>query len=686
MSATSMTYFGVLSGYVLFWGLTALAVGLFLRRMYQLWRYMFLGQKERVFRQMVRRALDTAWITLTQWCQLKNLTPKDRASIGHAFMFWGFTTFVLFYFLFIVLGAGFGLSETLEHTSLFFYYAWVIDLMAVLVMIGAAWGIIRRYIVKPVRLESERTVEAMVILVTVLIHPLTHLFKEATSIALGHPPFGLGAVLPPVSAALSNIFSGSSVGTVEAANIWFFWAHWLTVLFVLVFIAYSRYLHMLASLFNILFRSPPPKGVLAALDLETAENFGTSRITDLTWKQILDLYTCVTCNNCQEQCPATATGKPLNPRKIIQDLKQQLLEVGPKLVKAKDEGEAAKVNPDNSIAGKVLTEDEIWACTTCRACDEVCPLWVEHIDKIIDSRRNLVMEQANIPEPAEVALRSIEDRGHPWRGTTATRTDWAEGLDIKVMAEDSDVDILYWVGCTSALEDRSTRVARALAKVMKLAGVNFGILGAEESCCGDPARRLGNEYLFQMQAEKNIEILKGYHVKKIVTACPHGYHALKNEYPRFGGEFEVMHHTEFLADLLKEGKLGVVKGVSGVVTYHDSCYLGRYNDIYKPPREILSNMPDVKLVEMENNRRLGFCCGGGGGRMWLEERIGTRISEKRTGEAIDTKAEVIATACPFCLQMFDDAIKAKEVEGSLKVKDIVELVAESGLYRPYHTA
>jgi ferredoxin len=410
MSATSMTYLGFLSGYVLFWGLTALAVGLFLRRMYQLWRYMFLGQKEESLRHMVKRALDTAWITLTQWCQLKNLTPKDRASIGHAFMFWGFATFVLFYFLFIVLGAGFGLSETLEHTSLFFYYAWIMDIMAVLVMIGAAWGIIRRYIVKPARLERERTVEAMVILVTVLIHPLTHLFKEATSIALGHPPVGLGAVLPPVSAALSNIFSGSSVGTVEAASVWFFWAHWLTVLFVLVFIAYSRYLHMLASLFNILFRSPPPKGVLAALDLETAENFGSSKITDLTWKQILDLYACVICNNCQEQCPATATGKPLNPRKIIQDLKQQLLEVGPKLVKAKGEDEAAKVNPDNSIAGKVLAEDEIWACTTCRACDEVCPLWVEHIDKIIDSRRNLVMEQANIPETAETALRSHQNR------------------------------------------------------------------------------------------------------------------------------------------------------------------------------------------------------------------------------------------------------------------------------------
>jgi Fe-S oxidoreductase len=644
---------------------------------------MFLSKKIGGFRQLTKRAFETGWIALTQWCQLKNLTPKDRASIGHAFMFWGFVTFAFFYFLFIIIGAGFGLSEPLEHTSLFFYYGWIMDIMALFVITGAAWGIVRRYVVKPARLATERTVEAMVILVSVLVHPMTHLFKEATSIALGHPPVGLGTITPPVSTALSNLFSGSSVGTIEIASIWFFWAHWLTVLFVLVFIAYSRYLHMLAALFNIFFKSPPPRGVLATIDLETAESFGVSQITDLTWKQVLDLYTCVICNNCQEQCPATASGKPLNPRKVIQDLKKKLLEVGPKLVKVKDGAEAAKINPANSIAGGVLTEDEIWACTTCRACDEVCPLWVEHIDKIVDARRNLVMEQSQIPETAEGALRSIENRGHPWRGTTATRTDWAEGLEVKILSQDSNVDILYWVGCTSALEDRSMRVARAVAKILKAAGVNFGILGAEESCCGDPARRLGNEYLFQMQAQKNIEILKGYNVKKIVTACPHGYHVLKNEYPRFGGEFEVMHHTEFIAKLLRENKLRIMKGFNGRVTYHDSCYLGRYNNIYQPPREILRSMPDVTLVEMEKNHRWGFCCGGGGGRMWLEERIGTRISEMRTTQAIATKAQVVATVCPFCLQMFDDAIKAKGAEESLKVSDIAELVADSALYRPY---
>jgi Fe-S oxidoreductase len=305
--------------------------------------------------------------------------------------------------------------------------------------------------------------------------------------------------------------------------------------------------------------------------------------------------------------------------------------------------------------------------------------------KVIDMRRSLVMEQVSIPETAEVALRSIEDRGHPWRGTTATRTDWAEGLNVKILAENSDIDILYWVGCTEALEERSTKVAKSLAKILKLAGVNFGILGAEESCCGEPARRLGNEYLFQMQAQKTIEMLKGYKVKRIVTACPHCYNTIKNEFPQFGGEFEVIHHTEFIANLFKEDKLRIIKGARGIVTYHDACYLGRHNDIYEPPRQVLNNMPDLTLVEMEKNRRKSFCCGGGGGRMWLEERPGQRISEVRTEQAIETRAQVIATACPYCLQMFDDAIKTKEASESLKVMDIAELVAGSAVYRPYST-
>jgi Fe-S oxidoreductase len=674
MSPVSMTY-GVISGYVIFWVIFVVAVGLFLRRMYQLWRYMFLGKGVGGFGHLLRRVLNTAILVLGQWCQFKNLTTKDRASLGHAFMAWGFFIFIPFYLLFIIIGGGFGLSETLEHTSLFFHYTWVMDIAAPFIILGALWGIIRRYIVRPPRLEGEQTVEAMVILVTVLIHPMTHLFKEATSIALGNPPAGLGATLPPISSALSQLFAGASPTSIQMAQVGFFWAHWSIVLFVLVFIAYSRYLHMIAAILNVLLQSPPPKGALRPIDLETAETFGVSKITDFTWKQLLDLYSCVIYGQCQEVCPATASGKTLNPKRLIDDLKKHLLEVGPGLLKGKGEAEASPANPGKALIGDVITEDVIWACTTCRACQQVCPVAVEHVDKIIDLRRNLVMEQASIPETAEGALRSIEDRGHPWRGTTLSRTDWAEGLDIKTLAEDKDVDILFWVGCSYALEERSTKVAQALAKLLKLAGINFGILGAEESCCGEPARRLGNEYLFQIQAEKNIELLKSYGVKRIVTACPHGYNTIKNEYPQFGGEFEVIHHTELIAQLLKEGKLKVNKAQGESVTYHDPCYLGRYNDIYQPPRRIIKSIPDIRMVEMERNGKNSFCCGGGGGHMWLEEQTGRRINEMRTEQALETKAQIVVTACSFCLQMFDDGIKAKAAEEKLRVMDIAELVA-----------
>ena len=673
---TNMTYFGFIPGYVLFWGVFVIALGLFSYRIRQLLQYMFLGQKETGYKNWGKWITDTFAYIFSQLCQLKNFRAKDRAPLGHALMAWGFFVFVLFYFVFFILAEGFGLAG-LENTNFLFYLAWVMDFMAVFVIVGAGWGLIRRFIVRPDRLKGEQTVEALIILLSVFTHPFAYLFNQATVIAMGAPPAGLGhSLLPPVSAWLSHLFTGSAVSVIQNWHIGFFWADWLTVLFVLVYIPYSRYLHVIAAIFNGIFRSRLPVGALKSIDLEKADSLGIATIDKLTWKQDLDLYACVVCGNCQELCPAFITGKPLNPKKVIQDLKKQLLKVGPELVKAKAKGESAPVNTNVTLAGNVILEDEIWACTTCGACDNVCPVWVQHIDKIVDLRRNLV-EQSIMPETAKGALQSIEKRGHPWRGTTLNRTDWAKGLDIKTLAEDSKVDILYWVGCTEALEEKSVKIAQSLAKLMKQAGLNFGILGTEESCCGDPARRLGNEYLYQMQAQSNIEILKGYNVKKIVTSCPHCYNTLKNEYPQFGGNFDVIHHTEMIVGMLKEGKIKIARGGYGTITYHDSCYLGRYNDIYQPPRQILKYLPDVKLIELEKNKKRGFCCGGGGGRLWLEERIGQRISEARIDQVIATKAQLVATACPYCLQMFDDAIKAKQAGETVKVKDIAELIAES---------
>jgi len=675
-------YFGFLPGYVLFWGVFVIALGLFSYRIRQLLQYMFLGQKETDYKSWGKWITNTFTYVFTQLCQLKNFRSKDRAPLGHALMAWGFFVFVVFYFFLFILAQGFGLAG-LEDTSFAFYLTWVMDFMAVFIVISAGWGLIRRFIVRPARLKGEQTVEALIILLSVFTHPFAYLFNEATIIAQGAPAAWLAhSLLPPVSAWLSHLFTGSAAVTLQNWHIAFFWADWLTVLFVLVYIPYSRYLHVIASIFNGILRSRQPYGALKSIDLEKAESIGTATIDKLTWKQNLDLYACVVCGNCQELCPAYVTGKPLNPKKVIQDLKKQLLKAGPELVKAKAKGAVAPDTVNVTLAGKVILEDEIWACTTCGACDTVCPVWVQHVDKIVDLRRNLVLEQSVLPETAAGALQSIEKRGHPWRGTTLNRTDWTKGLDIKTLAEEPKVDILYWVGCTEALEERSVKVAQSFAKLMKQAGLNFGILGAEESCCGDPARRLGNEYLYQMQAQSNIELLKGYGVKKIVTGCPHCYNTLKNEYPQFGGNFDVMHHTELIAGLLKDGKIKVARGNADIITYHDSCYLGRYNEIYQSPRQILKSLPDVKLVEMEKNKKRGFCCGGGGGRLWLEERIGQRISENRIDQVMATKAQTVATACPYCLQMFNDAIKAKQTEETLKVKDIAELIAESMLVEP----
>ena len=652
--------------YMIFWGLFALAVGIFSYRIYQLLRYLFLGRGEGGFRHIVKRTLIAIVHVVGQWWQLKNFSLRDRATLGHVFMVWGFLLFAIYYLLFIIIGTGFGISEIMEENLFFAYYSWIMDIVAPFIIIGALWAIIRRYIIKPPRLKGEQTFGAMLILLTVFIHPITHLFKTATAISLTHPPAGLGIASPPISMWLSQLYTDAS-SVVMWHDFWF-WLHWGFVLFVMGIIGYTRYLHVVAAPFNIFFRSMIPKGVLSPLNLETTETFGVSKITDFTWKQLLDLYSCVICGRCQEACPAYASGKPLNPEDLIQELKKHLLEVGPGLLKGKSE--------TSPIVEDVIPEDVIWSCTTCRACMEICPVANEHMNKIIELRRNLILEQAQAPETVIAALKSIESRGHPWRGTTSTRTDWTEGLEVKLLSEDAEVDILYWVGCTTALDDRCQKIAVAMARILDEGGVKFAILGNEESCCGDPARRIGNEYLFQLQAQRNIETLKRYNVKKIITACPHCFNTLKNEYPQFGGDFEVMHHTQFIAYLFREGKLKPVTSVRKKVTYHDPCYLGRYNDIYEEPRKILASIPMLNFKEMDRTKKNSFCCGGGGGRSWMEEP-GTKISHLRTDDTIKAKAEILALACPFCMIMFEDAVKAKEVEETLKVMDIAELVEHS---------
>jgi Fe-S oxidoreductase len=681
MSPVSATYWGI-SGYVIFWVLFAVAIGLFSRQAYFLVRVMLLGQKENRFDRLGYRIRSTLFETVLQWCSLKNVnrSGRDLAGIGHAFLFWGFSSLLIGYILFIGLSGGLGLWDMIMGSTFEIVYSSILDLAALLVATSVIWAAIRRYVIKPKRLQGETSAEAGIILMVVFSLMVLHVSIEG----FGYAAYDISESWPPLGAALAGFLNstGLSQGALVAGYQGVWWLHYIMIIGFLVFIPRSKHLHLLASFPNVAFRKLTAKGSLEPIDLEQAETFGVPNIQDFTWKDLLDLYSCTVCGQCQDQCPANSSGKQLSPKKVIHDLKDHLMEVGPELLKVAGGAEASPDSPGKTIAGEVITEDEIWACTTCRACVEVCPLHIEHIDKIIGMRRSLVMERSEMPDEVQQALQCLTSREHPWRGTTATRTDWTEGLEIKALSEDSDVDILFWVGCTSALEDRNMKVASATARILKEAGVKFGILGAEESCCGDPARRLGDEYLFQTLCEKNIETLNSYNVKKILTTCPHCFNTLKNEYPQFSGNFEVIHHTQFLLDLISEGKVKIGNLESSkVVAYHDSCYLGRYNGIYEQPRDILKAIGGIQTLELAQSRSSGFCCGGGGGHLWMEEEPDKRVNVKRTEQVIETKADVVASACPYCLSMFEDGLKTKGADETIQAKDLSELVLEALIYK-----
>ncbi len=565
------------------------------------------------------------------------------------------------------------------HGGFYLGYSVVTDAGGIAAIIGVILAMVRRYGQRPDRLDNRS--DDMVALLLILVVIVTGFIVEGLRIAATELKTEPGwAPWSPGGYVVALAVSGLAESTLLTWHRVWWWLHSAIATGAIIYVAlcFSRLWHIVIDPINVFFRTLGSRGVLSPIDIEAAESLGAGKIEDFTWKHLMDLDACTRCGRCQDNCPAYLSGKPLSPKKLVQDLKSSLLERAPLLLKSKGNGDGDALAGTRPLIGGVVQDDEIWNCTTCYACQEVCPVCIEPMLKIIEMRRNLVMEQASLPETGEGALRSLEARGHPWRGTTLSRTDWAEGLGVKALAEGSDVEFLYWVGCTSALEERSTRVAQAIARLLGQAGVSFAILGAEESCCGDPARRLGNEYLFQLQAQANIELLKGYGVRKIVTGCPHCYHTLKHEYAQFGGDFEVTHHSELIARLLSEGRLRAVRGIGGLATYHDACYLARYNDIFAAPRQVLGSIPDITLAEMARNRERSFCCGAGGGHLWLEEqKAGKRINEMRTEQAIAARASIIATACPYCLQMFEDGIRAKAAEESVRAVDVAELVAES---------
>jgi Fe-S oxidoreductase/nitrate reductase gamma subunit len=588
------------------------------------------------------------------------------AGLAHAFILSGCIIFLLGAFLDFLSHYFFHFLEGNAYLA----YSVITDGFGILAIIGIIMIVFRRYVNRPERLDNRRDdlVTLSLIFVVIITGFIIEGLRMAATELVSEPGW---AVWSPGGYVFARAFTGASHDSLLAWHVGLWWFHTLLALGAIAYVSIynTKLYHIIWDPVNVFFRNQGPRGALALIDFEKTEQFGAGKIEDFSWKQLLDLDACTRCGRCQDACPAHSSGKALNPKKVIQDLKNHLYAVYPGIISLKP------VETRQEMPGEVISDEVIWDCTTCRNCQQACPVYIEHIDKIIDIRRNLAMEKCRFPEAVQEALKCLSTRGHPYRGTTATRTTWTESLDIPTVEDAKDIDILYWVGCSAALDDRNIKVAQATAKVLKAAGVKFAILGDEESCCGDPARRLGDEYLFQTLCQQNIEILKGHNVTKILTTCPHCFNSLKHEYPQFGGKYEVVHHSQFLLQLINEGRIKINKTLPEKIAYHDSCYLGRYNDIYNEPRAVLKAVSSHN-IEFPHRRTDSFCCGGGGGHMWMEEDPDKRVNVRRVAELLTTGATGVATACPYCLTMFDDGIKAKEAEEKVRARDLAELVAE----------
>lgn len=629
--------------------------------------------------------------------QKKFVTPEQpkhdkRAGWMHFFIFWGFTILAIQVIHMFARGFIDGFTLPLLSVNLLGGpYLLLKDIVQLTVLGAVSYALYRWLVTHPARLygyapaedrlRGQSHGEAVLILCFIGTIMISGFLYDG-----GHLWAHSGADIDaerrwqPLSNLVGmSLFRLGGAGLAEGASNAGWWIHNLVILVFMNLLPVSKHFHIITSVPNVFFKKLEPTGALSNQDLENSLTFGTSYINQFTWKQVLDMYSCTECGRCSSHCPATISGKELAPRQLMLNLRDYLYEHEDAVMNASAPAPDAQepVLVGENIVGEKLIHDEVlWACTTCRACEEACPVLIEYVDKIVDMRRHLVQEESRFPAELTRTFKAMETQGNPWGVDASSRGDWAAGLDIPTMADKPDAEYLYFVGCASSFDDRNKRTAQSLVKVLKHAGVDFAILGSEEPCNGETARRIGNEYLFQSMAQMTVEVLNGYNVKKVITNCPHCFNTLRNDYPQFNGNYEVLHATELVDHLIKEGKLEFAVNGERSITYHDSCYLGRYNDVLEAPRNILNSIPGVKIKEMERSGRFGMCCGAGGGRMWMEEDADKRVNMIRVDQALQTEPDAVAVACPFCMTMIDDGLKAKgKEEDELPALDVMEIVA-----------
>jgi len=642
----------------------AVALTLFVRRGLLIVRLVRMGAPLQRFDDLPKRVENETAIVLGQ----KKLLQRVGPGLMHAFIFWGFIvlfpTILLALVYVIEREPGLPGGSPLGWLERQGWFALLVDLFCALVLVGIAAAFWIRKVQRPNRFQGSHRGEADLILALIAGIVTTLLLWHASQIALGLNEWG--AAWSPLSNALSGLF-GDGAAT-EALERVLVWTHVLIILSFLVYLPYSKHLHIATAAPNVFFGRTRAKGRLEPLDFEGLDDelrFGAGTVPDLTWKGILDTMSCTECGRCQDVCPAWATGKALSPKLLIMNLRDHVLAEGPKVL-SDPSFEPSPLVPN------AVTDEVVWDCVTCGACVQECPVSIEHVDHIVDLRRHLVMVESRFPAEAEPMLRDVERSGNPWGKPQDERAAWAEGLGVRVLKPGSrPPEVLYWVGCAASFDERARRSAESTVKLLLAANVDVAILGPRESCTGDPARRMGNEYVFQSFAKQNVETLDEAGVTKIVASCPHCFNTLANEYPDFGGRYEVVHHTELLADLVSQRRLRPV-ATEETITYHDSCYLARHNDVREAPRELVAAVGQP--VEMERSGKRTFCCGAGGAHMWMEERAGA-INEERVREAAETGASTLAVACPFCTIMLDDGVR--QTGRDLRVVDVSTLLVEA---------